>query len=94
LLTIVSNWEPAKDAKKAIVQIIEIKPQFNLTFLRYWTTARLVPLKEGIFKEAITEATGKEGKIIREAGVWIKPPPPTMASTNPAQKAITQSRIK
>ena len=56
--------------------------------------ARLVPLKEGIFKEAITEATGNEGRITKAAGVWIKPPPPTIASTNPAQKAIRQSKAK
>lgn len=49
--------------------MMEISRQFNFTFFRYWTIARLVPLKEGIFKEAITEATGKEGKITRDAGV-------------------------
>lgn len=94
LLTIVRSRDPAKDEKKAIVHIIVISRQFKFTFLRYCTTARLVPLKEGIFREAITEATGKDGNMTRAAGVWIKPPPPTIASTNPAQKAIRQSKPK
>jgi hypothetical protein len=54
---------------------------------------RMVPVHAGIFKEPITVATGYWGNNTNAAGVCIKPPPPTIASTKPAEKAKRQSKI-
>lgn len=42
--------------------------QLMRTFFTYCHAATDVPLKAGIFNEAITEATGKEGRITSAAG--------------------------
>jgi len=52
-----------------------------------------VPVKDGILSEPITLATDSLGIKINPAGVWINPPPPTIASTNPATNAIMHNNI-
>ena len=39
------------------------------------------------------EETARFGNKIKATGVCINPPPPTIASTNPAKKAAIQSRM-
>jgi hypothetical protein len=67
--------------------IISTNFQFISIFFKYRVAAKKVPLKEGIFKLAITVETGRFGSNINPMGVCINPPPPTIASTKPARKA-------
>ena len=55
--------------------------------------AKKVPLKAGIFKVPMTVETGKSGSSTKPAGVCTRPPPPTIASINPAAKAAKHKRI-
>ena len=73
--------------------MISSKRQFIVTFFKYCAAAKEVPLKAGIFSVPITVETGKLGSKINAAGVCINPPPPTMASMNPAINAATQRKI-
>ena len=60
--------EPEYEAKKAMVQITVTSIQLMLTFFMYCQAAIDVPLNAGIFNDAMTEATGKEGRITSAAG--------------------------
>lgn len=72
------------------------KNNFQCTFIffKYCPTASAVPEKAGIFNVPITFATGKLGNKVKDNGVCINPPPPTIESTKPAMKAIKHKRDK
>lgn len=90
LLTTVRSCDPKNAEIKAVSDMMPKSFQLIFTFLRYWVVAIAVPLKAGILRVPITVETGRWGKKTSAKGVWIKPPPPTMASIKPAQNAATQ----
>ena len=89
----VKQKDPVNDAAKAM--LVKRSNLFKgiLTFCKYSLAAKKVPAKEGIFSEPITLATDSFGNKINPAGVCINPPPPTIASTNPATNAIMHNNI-
>ena len=93
LLTLVKHSEPIKEAVNAMLVNSKSLVKGILIFFKKVRAAKKVPAKEGIFKDPITCATELLGSNIKPAGVWIRPPPPTMASTSPAKKAMKQSMI-
>jgi hypothetical protein len=60
--------------------------------LRYLIAAVAVPKKAANFEVPTTETGFSFGKASKSAGVWIKPPPPAMASIKPAKKRARKSR--
>lgn len=93
LLICVKKRDPEKDATNATRHMSIIFFQSIFTCFTYCFAAKKVPLKDGIFSEPITVATGSLGNKIKEAGVCINPPPPTMASTKPARLANKHSKM-
>lgn len=93
LFTFVSKVDPAKAATNASAVISNINSQFTDTRRAYCAVAILVPLNDGIFKVPITVAKGYCGNNTSAAGVCINPPPPAIASVNPAKNATKQSSI-
>lgn len=87
LLITVNNCDPKKAETKAHIAIIAKSLQSIFTFLRYCEVAKAVPLNAGIFSVPIIVETGKLGKKASDNGVCINPPPPTIESMKPAQKA-------
>ena len=89
----VKQKDPVNDAAKAM--LVKRSNLFKgiLTFCKYSLAAKKVPVKEGIFSEPITLATDSFGNKINPAGVCINPPPPTIASTNPATNAIMHNNM-
>ena len=63
------------------------------TFFKYCLAAKKVPVKDGIFREPMTLEMGSCDNKIIPAGVCMSPPPPTMASTNPATNAMQHKII-
>jgi len=91
LLKWLTSADPQKDIANAAKAIHPTSFQLIDTRFEYWYNATDVPEKAGIFEVPKSVATGKFGKVIRRTGVCIKPPPPTMASIKPAQKAAIQT---
>lgn len=59
---------------------------------RYVSMAAVVPMIElHLFVPRIA-AVGALGRPINNAGNWMSPPPPAMASTNPAAKAANAKK--
>ena len=90
LLTTVKSCDPKNAETNARSAMMPRSFQFIFTFLRYWLVAIAVPLKAGILRVPITVETGRCGKKTKAKGVCINPPPPTIASINPAQNAAPQ----
>src|ERR1044072_4611539 len=90
----VTREGPNMAAKKAVTAVTVSRPRLKLTFWAYCQAAILVPENEGILVVPSSVATGYCGKVKRMAGVWINPPPPTMASIKPAQSEKQQSRMR
>jgi hypothetical protein len=93
LLILVKQNEPVKEAVNAMLVNSNSLVNGILIFFKKVRAAKKVPAKEGIFNDPITCATELLGSKIKPAGVCINPPPPTMASTSPAKKAMKQSMI-
>ncbi len=60
--------------------------------LRYLRAAVDVPKKAAVFDVPTTDTGLLFGKARSIAGVWIRPPPPAIASTNPAENIARKSR--
>lgn len=69
LSTIDNNEDPAKADRNAMSAIQVKFFQCISTFLAYWTAAKEVPVKAGIFKLPITVATAYCGNKTNAAGV-------------------------
>jgi len=93
LLILVKQNEPVKEAVKAILVNSNSLVNGILIFFKKVRAAKKVPAKDGTLRDPITCATELFGSKINPAGVCINPPPPTIASTKPAKKAIKQSMI-
>ena len=59
---------------------------------RYLIAAVEVPKKAAVLDVATTETGFRSGNESNIAGVWIRPPPPAIASTNPAENIARNSR--
>ena len=79
--------------QNAVIAIITNSFQFTFILFIYWLTAKAVPEKAGIFKEPTTLAMGRFGSKLKDNGVWIKPPPPTIESTKPATNAMRHNKV-
>ena len=93
LLTLVKQRDPVNEAINAMDVNNNNLANGIFTFFKKVRAAKKVPVKEGIFNEPMTCATELLFSKIKPAGVCINPPPPTMASTKPAKKAMMQSKI-
>ncbi len=60
--------------------------------LRYLIAAVDVPKNAAVFEVPTTETGLLLGNAKSIAGVWISPPPPAIASTNPAENIARTSR--
>ena len=56
--------------------------------------AVVVPKKAAVFEVATTDTGLRSAKVNNIAGVWMRPPPPAMASTKPAENMARPNKAR
>ena len=89
--TCVTTQAPAKEPSKP-APAAGTKERQGMTTLRlYCTVAKAVPQMEALLLVPNKVAGAALGKVANRAGNKIRPPPPTIESTNPASKEAAET---
>ena len=91
--TCVTAQAPTKLPASAATAAGASVPQFMVTRRAYWPVAQAVPQTDAPLFVPKSVAGAAAGYALNSAGTRIRPPPPTMASTNPAraEAAVTSA---